>query len=356
MKNKILDFINQIIYVGLDVHKGSWTVTLICNGIMLKKFSMNPSPEELAKYLHKNYPNAKYYSVYESGFCGFWVHRRLVALGIDSMICNAADVPAKIKERRRRNDKVDSGKLARELSNGNLEGIYIPTERQESIRALCRLRMQQVKDQTRIKNRIKSLLNFLGVEMPLDAELKHWSGKYIKYLEDLEFSNEASKLTLEGLLENLKHQRAQIVKVIKNFRAIINEDEQMSKVIKRLMSVPGIGFITAITLYTEIMDIKRFNKLDRLSCYVGFAPAEDSSGNRENILGISNQQNKSLRNMLIESSWTAIRKDPALTMAYGNLRQRMEPQEAIIRIAKKLLSRIMHVWKTDTDYVCSVVE
>ena len=59
--------------------------------------------------------------------------------------------------------------------------------------------------------------------------------------------------------------------------------------------------------------------------------------------------------MLIESAWTAIRKDKALMMVYGQLIRRMTKQRAIIRIAKKLLSRVMYVWKNDQDYVFDVV-
>jgi transposase len=356
MKNKELDFTNQIIYLGIDAHKNSWEILPISSGIELKRQSMPPSPEGLAKYLHKNYPNATIVSVYEAGFCGFWIHRRLQALGINNIICNPADVPSKIKERQKKNDRVDARKLARELSSGNLKPIHIPDEQQESRRALCRLRVQLVKDQTRTKNRIKSFLNFKGVEVPTDDGLKHWSGNYIKYLDELTFEHKESRLTLDGLLESLKYQRGQIVKVTKNIRSMVREDKEISKVVKRLMSVPGVGFITAVTFCTEIMDIKRFNKLDRLSDYVGFVPAESYSGEKERILGLSNQQNKFLRNLIIESAWTAIRKDPALMMAYGKYVQRMQPQEAIIRIAKKLLNRIMHVWKNDCDYVCSVVE
>ena len=145
-KNNKLDFTGQIIYIGLDVHKKNWSVTIITQGIILKTMSMVPSPDKLVKYLHKNYPKAKYVSVYEAGFCGFWIDRRLRALGVNNIVVNPADVPTKQKERRHRIDKVDSKKLARELSNNNLEGIYIPSKEHESIRALGRLRRQTVKD------------------------------------------------------------------------------------------------------------------------------------------------------------------------------------------------------------------
>jgi transposase len=357
MKNKDnkLDFTGQTIYIGLDVHKKNWSVTTYFQGIKLKTMSMIPKPEQLVRYLHKNYPNATYMSVYEAGFCGYWIDRKLRQLGVNNIIVNPADIPTKQKERRHKTDKVDSKKLARELGSNNLEGIYIPSEENESIRALSRLRRQTVKDQTRIKCRIKSLLQFVGIEMPENRELKYWSGRFIKYLSELDFKHKPMKLTLDGLLESLIKQRQILVRVVKDLREIVEENQRVKKIVKLLQTVPGVGFITAITLYAEIMDISRFRKFDSLSCLIGFSPATDSSGERDKVVGISNQQNKYLRSMLIESAWTAIRKDPALTQAYGKLVMRMGKQKAIVRIAKKLLNRIMYVWRNEKEYVCAVV-
>lgn len=123
-----------------------------------------------------------------------------------------------------------------------------------------------------------------------------------------------------------------------------------------LTGVPGVGFVTAITLYTEIMDINRFKRFDELCSYVGIVPAIHSSGKRERIMGISNRQSKYLRNLIIEAAWTAIKKDPAMTMKFNELCKRMCKQKAIIRIAKKLLCRIFSVWKNKIEYQLAIVQ
>jgi len=128
------------------------------------------------------------------------------------------------------------------------------------------------------------------------------------------------------------------------------------KIVNHLLTIPGVGFVTAATLYTEIMNINRFRRFDELSSYVGLVPSTHSSGEKERVTGMGQRQNVHLRNILIESAWVAVRKDPAMTMVFGKLSKRMKKQEAIVRIAKKLLSRIMHVWKQQEDYVLAVVE
>ena len=110
-----ISFKGQHFFIGLDVHKKNCKVTIRINNTEIKRFSMDPSPQQLFKYLHKNYPDGIYHTVYEAGFCGYWIHRKLVSLGIDNIIVDPADIPTSHKEKDRRDDKVDRAKLAREL-------------------------------------------------------------------------------------------------------------------------------------------------------------------------------------------------------------------------------------------------
>ena len=106
-------------------------------------------------------------------------------------------------------------------------------------------------------------------------------------------------------------------------------------------------------LITEIIDIDRFKKLDHLKAYSGLIPTTDSTGERDRAKGITKRRNIFLRHVLIEASWVAIRKDPALLQYYSKACLRMKGQQAIVRVAKKLLSRIRYVWKTGHPYECS---
>ncbi|SFL60764.1 Transposase [Porphyromonadaceae bacterium KH3CP3RA] len=133
---------------------------------VLKRFRQDPSPESLHKFLTTHYPGSDYYSVYEAGFSGFWIHERLVCLGINNIVVNPADVPTMSKEKIHKTDSVDCGKLARELRSGTLEGIHVPGARTLEMRSLIRLRNRIVKDTTREKNRIKSFLRFHGIDIP----------------------------------------------------------------------------------------------------------------------------------------------------------------------------------------------
>jgi len=98
-QKKILNFQGYKLFIGIDVHKKQWTVTFRFRELELRTFSMNPSPQQLFNYINKHYPNAEYHSVYEAGFCGFWIHRELCELSINNIVVNPADVPTTHKEK-----------------------------------------------------------------------------------------------------------------------------------------------------------------------------------------------------------------------------------------------------------------
>jgi len=129
-----------------------------------------------------------------------------------------------------------------------------------------------------------------------------------------------------------------------------------SKELELLCSIPGIGLVIAMTLLSEIGDFKRFKNLDRFCSFVGLIPSTNSSGEKESVGGITHRSNTPIRSVIIEAAWVASRIDPALALKYNELCKRMKPSEAIIRIAKKLLSRIRNVIINQTPYVFSVTE
>jgi transposase len=301
--------------------------------------------------LKRNYPGGTYHSVYEAGFCGFSIHRQLIRLGIDNIVINPADVPTKNKERRRKTDKVDSRKLARELESGSLEAIYIPTLKQQDLRSLCRLRKKLTDHQTRLKNRIKGLLYYRGVKLPGHRELPRWSNNFLLYLEDYASrGNNPGMDCLRISLDELRQQRSRILKCIRLLRKYTAGDP----VVQNLLSIPGIGFTTAVTLYSEIMDMRRFHTLNEVCAYVGLVPDCHSSGENEYTGEMTSLGNRYLRFILTEAVWIAVRKDPAMLQSFSEMCKTKKKHKAIIKIARKLLNRIRFVWNNQTNYQCSI--
>ena len=141
-----LNFNGQNIYVGFDVHLKSWKVTIMTEKLTHKTFSQSPKPKLLYRYLTKHFPGGKYHSAYEAGFCGYWIHNKLKAFGINSIVVNPADIPTIDKEKVQKEDARDSIKIARSLRSGDLTPIHVPSLKTLDDRSLMRTRSALVKD------------------------------------------------------------------------------------------------------------------------------------------------------------------------------------------------------------------
>jgi transposase len=347
-----ISFKGQNIYAGIDTHLKNWKVSIYLEQSTYKTFSQEPCAKTLANYLQKRFPGGNYYSAYEAGFCGFSVHHELTKHGISNIVVNPADIPTTDKERKQKEDKRDSRKIARSLRSGELTGIYIPSKEGMEFKSLVRQRKALVKDINRNKSRVKSLLYISGIKIPVEMGVssRHWSSKFTEWLMTVDFDSTHGKTVLETLIDLTLFHRQKLLVLNRGFRALSN-DLVGGKLIRLLMSIPGVGLITAVTILSEIENINRFKNLDHFCSFVGLVPSTGSSSDNEVIKGITPRSNRPMRSVIIESAWIAIRNDSTLAQKYNELRKRMDGNKAIVRIAKQLLNRIRYVLKNEKEYV-----
>ena len=350
-----LDFTGQSIYVGLDVHKKSWSVSIFSEQCEHKKFTQDPVADKLVHYLKRNFPGASYHAAYEAGFSGFWAHGQLREQGVNCLVVHPADVPTTNKERTTKRDRVDCRKLARSLRNGELKGIYVMNRPQLEDRSLLRTRQILVRKQTRCKNQIKAFLFFYGLELPEEVVERRWSKKFLRQLTELRMERASGQLALQSYLDELQ-QLQQLIAAVNRGIILLSREAEYRETVKRLKTIPGVSTLTAMILLTELGDLTRFKNLDHLASYVGLIPDTKASGETEQVRGLTFRRNAQLRAVLIEAAWTASRLDPVLLLAFNTYCQRMRKTKAIVKIARKLLNRIRYVLKNQMDYVPGVIQ
>jgi len=346
-------FKGEVLYIGMDVHKRNWMISIVTKDVFLKRFSQEPDVERLIRTLKKHYPGAAYKCVYEAGYCGFWIAEALQKEGIDCIIVNPADIPITNKQKNQKTDKIDSRKLAELLRTGLLAGIYIPKVDNLEDRSLLRSRSLLIKSQSAMKNRIKASLAFYGIKIPEEQLSKYWAKNYINYLRTIKFTQSSGQEAFAALLRQLDYYREDILYVTRKIRELARTEKYKDKV-KHLLTIPGIGIINALTLLTEADDICRFSSANKFRGYIGLIPKEHSSGERINRSSMSKRGNNRLKTMLVESAWVAVRTDPAMTLAFEKLTKRLAKSKAIIRIARKLANRVLRVLVTKEEYVYNV--
>lgn len=183
----------------------------------------------------------------------------------------------------------------------------------------------------------------------------NWSKHFLKWLREVELSTEYGRKTLDLHIEQLVRLRAMLLQEMGTMRAI-SRKEPFSESIRLLTSAPGIGITTASLLLVEIDDINRFPGSGSLANFTALIPMCHTSGDEEGVGDITIRKHAALRCAMIEAAWVAIRKDPAMTLAYEGFRKRMIAQKAIVKIARKLVNRIFFVLKHKQVYVPCVVK
>ncbi|MFC2090743.1 IS110 family transposase [Bacteroidota bacterium] len=350
-------FVGQSFYAGIDFHKKSWKVTIMSEHLEHKIMSQDPNPEVLSNYLKRNFPGGNYYAVYEAGFSGFEACRKLNSLGVQCSLIHPADVPTSHKEKLQKTDKADSRKLARMLRGNEFESIHIPDRKLEADRALVRQRFKILKDLGRYKNRIKSMLFQFGIDIPdmfTVAQTRYWPKAYVNWLKDLSLEQTSIKNTLDNYIRIGEFLREELLFINRQVRELSQSKDYKTNY-DFLVSIPGVGLMTAITFLVQIGKIDRFPTLDELCNYVGLVPSMYGSGDKMQTGKLINRGRKELKIMLIEASWIAVKHDPALMHKFDELSKRMNKNKAIIRIAKKLLSRMRYVLQHQEKYELGVV-
>ena len=335
-------YLGKEVFVGIDVHKKTYTVVARVEREVVKRWTTAASPQGLAEQLRKFFEGAKIQTVYETGFSGFVLHRTLVKGGINSIVVHAAGIEVAVNNRVK-TDKRDAQKLAELLEAGRLKGIGIPSEEVEQRRILTRTREQLVGDRTRVKNRIRMKCHQMGlINYDENNQMTH---KLVKELLSRTSSRELT-IAIEAYWQIWKQLDEEISKIEQKIKEQAQEDSNEST----YRSSPGIGLLSSRILSNELGNMSQFKNERELFSYTGLTPCEYSSGENIRRGKISKQGNSRLRQVLVEAAWRAIKKDKALGDFFERLYLRTGKKRAIVAVARKLIGRIRAAFRQGVSY------
>ena len=287
-------------------------------------------------------------SCYEAGRDGFWIHRALVAEGIDNYVLDSASIEVSRRKRQVKTDRVDVAALLRLLMryiNGEkaaLHTIRIPTVDEEDQRRLNRERERLIKERGSHSARIKSLLIAHGVHLKkvtdLPGLLPTVKAAVIGYdlPHDLkaELEREYERFELANMqiekLEQLQIERAEAKKV------------PAARNIQHLRSLRGVGWQSSWMLSMEFFNWRQFKNAKQLGACAGLTPTPYDSGDSTREQGISKAGNKRIRKLMVELSWLWLRYQPDSQLSlwfekrFGSGGKRMR-RIGIVALARKLL-------------------
>jgi transposase len=327
-------------YIGIDVDDKAYHVSVYTP---LEEsdfeFKCAPSPEILIRALKRhNIDSSNTKICYEASYIGFSIFRRLKKAGYQCEITAPSLIP-KQPGMRQKTDKIDARKLARFYAKGLLTFIYIPDETDEAVRDLLRSKRFLIGQQTSIRNHINGLCRRYGLDYKQETEKKsRWTMHHLKWLSSKinQLTQDSSKLIFKILLKQYED-------VTKNIELYDSEIEHISELprfknkVEILSAFKGVKATTALTLITELGDIRRFDHPRRITSYAGFDLAEYSSGGKERRFGISKFGNPNIRRAAVDAVKFAIRSP---TAGKDLTKRRKDVSVEFSSIASKCSSRL----------------
>lgn len=335
----------ETIYMGLDVHRKSWHLTVRTRDEEIQKMSLPPQWDTLQKVIERYGPRRTEVA-YEAGYFGYGLHDLITAQGARCIVTPPSLLPQE-QGNRVKTDKRDSAKLARLLAKRELKAVYVPTVQERNHRQVLRHRRQLIQARTRVQLQIKAFLTFHGVPCP-ECTGK-WSNLFVQRLRAIDFQDSSLQGAFASLLEQYGFFNTQLLQATRQLRALAASPIYQER-FRLLRTVPGVGVITAMEVLLELQDMSRFSSAEKLAAYVGLTPSQHSSGDKIRLGHITAVGKSSVRGSLMEAAWNVIKKDGVMAEKYQRIKARAGSKRAIVAVAHNLLLRIRRVLLDGVPY------
>ena len=328
-------------FTGIDLHKRTSFVTVIDeNGNVVQKANLPSFATEILAFLEKL--GAPSEVVIESSSSWYWLYDALTEAGYSVVICHPTKTKA-IASAKIKNDKVDSHMLAQLLRAGLIPTVHVSSLETRKLKELLRHRSRLVRDVTRMKNRIHTILAKNNCAIPY-SDLFGVQG--LMHLREVCLPD-YHRRQVETYLCLYEELAKQIEPLTQTIHALAKEDPMG----RLLMTIPGIGPVIAMFIVAEVETIDRFPSYRKLAAYAGLVPSEDSSGDKKRSGSITKQGSPWLRTALIEAAHVVPRmKNRKLSVFFRKRIVRGGYRKAIVATAHKMLQIVYYVLKNQTPY------
>jgi transposase len=331
--------------IGLDVHRDFCQIAVWQTGKVSLAGRVEARPEALLAYAKGLRPTDEVAIEATSGA------RRVAEIlrpHVARVVIANTHRLAAISAAKCKTDRNDARTLAQLLAAGMLEGSWLPDEQTKALRRRVSRRHNLVVARTRAKNEVAAILHRNLSERPpmsdlFGAEGRHWLGALDLPDDEIE--------TLSAALRQVDFLTTEIETIERELARFAAGSAEA----RRLMTVPGVAIITAVTFLAQVGEISRFASPRQLVGYLGLDPRVRQSGNGAAFTGrISKEGSVLVRHVMVEAAHSAIRTPGPLHGFYERTRGRRGHGVAIVAVARKVVTVFWQLLVREEDYRHSI--
>jgi transposase len=340
----------QKTYAGLDV---SLKVTAVCivddAGTIIFESMVPTDPQVIAKCLAKHGHGLERFGL-ESGSTSAWLWREFRQLALPVVCLDSRHAHRVLSMKRNKNDRNDARGLADLVRMGWYREARVRSIDAQFVRSLLLSRQQLLQSRRAIENQIRGALKTLGV-ITSSTKGRGFMPRVVETRADNEW--------LGPILDPLLGAHASIAKQLKVVSTSVLDTAREDADVRRMMTVPGVGAMTALAFKAAIDDPKRFTSSTKVGPYLGLTPRQHQSGESEWFGGIGRTNDPLLRAYLYEAAgvlMTRVRRACPLKEWALRLAKRIGWKRASIAVARKLAVILHAIWRNGTEFEWNTVE
>ncbi len=298
--------------IGLDAHERTSSLCILdASGQVVKELTLKGHPRRVLQWLREL--DEPFQICFEASTNYGWLYDELKAVAAKVLVAHPGRLRL-IFRSRRKNDRIDASRLAKLLYLGELPLVHVPSLDIRAWRGLIEHRQRCVRERTRVKNGIRALLRTHGIQMPNRLQL--WTRKGRAWLAQLDMPTTVAALRRDQFLDDLAHHDRKTHRLEKALETIADGHPSMTL----LQTIPGIGMRTAEAFLAYVDDPQRFRG-GSIGAYLGMVPRQDASGGVNRLGRITREGPATVRQMLAEATWQAVRRSRTVRQRFERLCQ-----------------------------------
>ena len=332
-------------FIGVDLHKKSITVCVMDQNrkVLARKTLACTQTKEIVEFFG---PYRPFQVVLEATASYPWFVELVEPLAEKVVLANPKKLRV-IAESTKKTDRLDAQILAEFLVLDMILESYQPTPRQRQHRALVRHRQYLQGRITSVRSKIRHILSNYNADRKdlFSAQIG------LAYFKEVSLSD-ADRFVLKQLWAQWQDHVAQRLALTKKLKAFVAKAAQREAEAREILkSAPGVGFVTAEVILSELGDISRFRNAKAVCAYAGLVPIVRQSGEKKSKhMRITKEGSGLLRWALVEAVWRLVRESPKWAARFSRLMQRSGKKRAIVAMARKLLCVLYAMLRTSTPY------
>lgn len=331
------------LFIGLDV---SLAKTAICaiseHGQIVKEAQVASEPEALATWFGELDGSIAAIGL-EAGPLSQWLHHGLTNSGLDVVLMETRQVKGALKAMPIKTDRRDAEGIARLLHLGWFRPVHCKSVSAQEVRAVLGARKAVQQSMIALELSLRGLLRNFGLKVGTISR-----GKFELRIRELAVGNPMLEAATEPMIRARSSLRHELAGLERRVRQLAQDDP----VCRRLMSMPGIGAIVALTFRSAVDDPARFASSKKVGPWIGLTPSRNQSGERDVTGGITKAGDVTLRRALCQAATVMMHRGRStwLRTWAAQVARRRGGKRAMVALARRIGVILHRMWVDDTDF------